>query len=136
MSGIVLLFGGADTGTAPASAPSTPTGLSAVALGPRNVALYWTDASPALSADFEIQRKINGQLDSTYITVEFPSASGVAAMAETDESAQPSTAYIYRIRARNDVGSSGFLVLAVAVTTPADPGGGGGKRLTGPGNLT
>ncbi len=80
------------------SAPPAPTGLTASAASTSSVNISWQASVGATS--YELQR---GTTLSNFITI-----SSNATSPYTDTSVLPTTTYLYRVRALNDVGSSPF----------------------------
>jgi hypothetical protein len=92
--------------------PTAPTGLLALPSQPTQVDLSWTDTSDN-EDEFQIQRRAGVGVDwQTVDTV------GPDSTAYYDETVDPETTYIYRVRAANEVGGSDWSGEA-AVTTPA-----------------
>lgn len=95
------------------TAPAAPTSLAANASAFDTVELTWTDASDNESG-FVIERQ-EGSGSFTEI--------GTASLnftSFTDDTAQPSTSYTYRVKATNSIGDSSWSNTA-SVTTPAMP---------------
>ncbi|WP_329125172.1 cellulose binding domain-containing protein [Streptomyces sp. NBC_01465] len=93
------------------TAPSTPAGLAATAHTATTVALAWTAATDDVGATgYDVLR------DGTAV-------GSTASTAYTDTALTPSTAYAYRVRAKDAAGNVSALSAAVTVTT--DAGGGG-----------
>ncbi|MEK6719843.1 MAG: RHS repeat-associated core domain-containing protein [Chloroflexota bacterium] len=92
-------------------APSTPGGLTATALGDTTIGLSWTAATDnvAVSA-YAIER------DGSPLIVVAGSA-----IAFTDRSAAPGTAYTYRIRALDAAGLQSALSASAGATTSGSP---------------
>jgi hypothetical protein len=99
--------------TTPDVPPAAPTGLTATAVAGPQVNLAWTDGSNNEFA-FAIFRKAPGG-DFVRIAVTVPNAT-----AFTDTSVNPTTTYVYRIRATNNVGASAW-TNEPSVTTPDGP---------------
>ncbi len=99
--------------TAPAPAvPALPTGLTAAAGSSASVYLNWTNAATNATG-FAIDRSTDGTTWTTVATV----ASTVTAYTDTGLSA--GTAYTYRVRATNGVGTSAASATATATTLAA-----------------
>ncbi len=94
--------------------PSTPQGLQAAALSSTSVRLVWQASTDnAGVTGYEIER--NGAV--------LPQA--VTATEFTDSGLTASTAYTYRVRARDAAGNRSGWSAAASVTTPSSGGGGG-----------
>lgn len=104
-----LMFDGIAGTTAP---PSAPAGLGATASSATQVTLNWTASSGTVTA-YHVERSTDG-VNFTDI------APGVQGTAYTDSTAQPNTAYTYRVRAENSGTFSGYSNLQT-VSTPAQP---------------
>jgi fibronectin type 3 domain-containing protein len=114
--------------TTPDVPPAAPTGLTATAVAGPQVNLAWTDGSNNEFA-FAIFRKAPGG-DFVRIAVTVPNAT-----AFTDTSVNPTTTYVYRIRATNNVGASAWTNEATATTTngaPSAPTGLTATAVAGP----
>jgi hypothetical protein len=94
--------------------PAKPTNLVATAQGPAEVRLTWTDASWNETSFTLIRRQAVDGVYGSWSTVGSPTANTTSF---NDATAQPGTAYEYRIRACNGTGCSGYS-LAASVTTP------------------
>jgi RHS repeat-associated protein len=101
------------------SLPSAPTGLSATAVSGTQVNLSWTDTSDN-ETQFQIQRKIGEE--GTFANLD---TVGANVTAYSDTGLVNGTTYIYRVRAQNSVGNSGFSNQSSATTLspPAAPTG-------------
>jgi hypothetical protein len=98
-------------GTAPPTAPSAPTGLSASSPSSSQINLAWTDTS-SNEAGFKIER-CAGALCSNFI--QFATvAAGATAYSDTGLAA--STTYAYRVQAYNSSGGSAYSNTASATT--------------------
>src|SRR6185436_5650532 len=100
--------------------PVTPTApaLSATVLSSTSVRLNWTDAN-TYKTGFEIQRRVSGVGSFAWLTTV---SSTVATF--TDTTAQPGTAYDYKVRALNGGTSSPFsnvVTVTTNATLPAAP---------------
>ncbi len=82
--------------------PQAPTGLHASATGPFTVALTWNDESVNESS-FEIERKHASAGTWAQISTTDPDATAFG-----DSGLDPNTAYVYRVRACNEVGCSDY----------------------------
>lgn len=91
------------------SAPSAPTGLSAIAAGHSAVSLSWQDTSGEESG-FRLERSGNG--------VDFAEIASLPANTGSylDDSLSAETLYYYRVRAWNGSGNSGFSSTATVMT--------------------
>ncbi|MFC1706760.1 fibronectin type III domain-containing protein, partial [Planctomycetota bacterium] len=94
--------------------PPAPSGLAAVAVGPKQVNLTWTD-NASNETGFHIERRRQGAGDFAQIA-----ALSTDATAFSDETVVPSAVYEYRVFATNSGGESPASNLA-SVTTPALP---------------
>lgn len=95
------------------TAPTAPSGLNAEAAGPRQVALAWADNATDETA-YVVERSTDGgNAFQTLATL------GTNATSHTDNTVEPSTTYVYRVRATNNVGPSNPSN-ADTVTTPAE----------------
>jgi hypothetical protein len=100
--------------TTPAlTAPAAPTGLGASALSASAVLLTWTDASYNEDG-FKIERKTGA--GGAWAQIALAAAD---ATSYQDGSVAESTSYVYRVRASNNAGDSGYSNEA-PVTTPAN----------------
>ncbi len=93
---------------------AAPTGLSAVAAGPGQVNLSWTDNADNESS-FVVERRTSGGAWEQIAIV------GQDAQAYVDVAVGPETDYVYRVHARNALARSADSNEA-AVTTPASDG--------------
>jgi len=96
-----------------ASAPAAPSALAASAASTTRVNLGWTD-NAGNEDGFQVERSPDGAAFAALGTA------GANATTYADLTAQPATAYWYRVRATNGVGASGWSNVATA-TTPAPP---------------
>jgi subtilase family protein/fibronectin type III domain protein len=108
-----LVVDGAFGTPPPPAAPSTPDGLSASAVSATRIDLHWTDSTG--EDQFDVER-CDGAGCSFVKIGESPSN----VVTYTDTSVSPSTTYLYRVRAVNTIGASGYSNTAT-VTTPAPP---------------
>jgi hypothetical protein len=100
--------------TTPAlTVPASPTGLGATALSASAVLLTWTDASYNESL-FKIERKTGS--GGTWAQIDTAAADATSFQ---DGTVAESTSYVYRVRASNGAGDSGYSNEA-PVTTPAN----------------
>jgi regulation of enolase protein 1 (concanavalin A-like superfamily) len=92
------------------SAPGAPTGLSASAQSSTEARLTWTDSSPSLTGSFKVERSSDGganfNLLATTLTPSY-----------LDQGLAPGGSYVYRVRASNSAGDSGYSNTA-SVTLP------------------
>ncbi|HEX8914992.1 MAG TPA: fibronectin type III domain-containing protein [Humisphaera sp.] len=105
------------TASAVTTAPTAPTNAVATANSDTQVTLTWTDA--AGETGYTVERSGNG--GSTWAVL----TSGVAANATTytDSTTTEETAYLYRVKATNSAGSSGYATAASVTTLPTAPSG-------------
>jgi hypothetical protein len=96
------------------TAPAAPTNLAATAVSPTQIDLSWTDGSNN-ETGFRIERKTGAA--GTWAEI---ATVGAGATAYADTSVAASTTYVYRVRATNATGDSGYSDEATA-TTPALP---------------
>ena len=96
-------------------APSTPSGLTAVAVSSTRVNLGWTDTA-ATETGFALERKVGAA--GTYV---FLASAPANATSWADTGCAPLTTYSYRVRSYNQQGYSGWSNEA-SVLTPAPPG--------------
>ena len=102
------------------SAPSTPTGLVAVATSNSQINLSWTQVSGATSYDIYRSTSLGG----TYTRVgSEPTVSSGSTTSYSNTGLADGTAYYYKITALNTSGES---AAADAVTATTQSGGGGG----------
>lgn len=95
------------------SVPEAPTGLTAVATSYSSVTVSWTDA-----ASNELCQGLERSADGASWTLVATLTSDITSF--VDNSVAPATSYVYRIRASNSVGSSGYSNEA-PVSVPAIP---------------
>ncbi|KAB8314751.1 chitinase [Tolypothrix campylonemoides VB511288] len=103
------------------TAPSVPSGLASPSKTATSVSLTWnasTDTGGSGIAGYDVYR--NGTLVGSPVGTSY-----------TDAGLQPSTAYSYRVRARDVAGNASAQGAALSVTTSASSGGGGGKKVIG-----
>jgi chitodextrinase len=109
-----LTGGGSDT-----EAPSTPSGLSAVAPSPTRVDLSWTASTDDVGVTgYEVFR--NGALVGTSTGTSY-----------SDATVSPNTAYTYTVKAKDAAGNRSVASNSASVTTPPDT-----QAPTAPANLT
>ncbi len=127
--GISASFADASATTAE-TAPSPPSALSTQAVAYDTVRLSWTDNSQNEDS-FVVERRLS--TDATYSVV----AAALAANATTwdDDTCGAETTYLYRIKAHNAAGDSGYAESA-PVTTLALPTGPYSLSATAPGDGT
>ena len=120
--GIVVLAL-SSTGTPPVgaqdgSAPVKPTGVVATATHD-SVALAWDDPSDASITHYQIFRRDRGVHDTgEFVTI--MENTGSAAASYTDDTVEPETLYVYRVKAVNQHGASTWSNF-VRADTPAAP---------------
>ena len=121
LCGIALAL--SSTGTPPVgaqdgSAPAKPTGVVATATHD-SVALAWDDPSDASITHYQIFRRDRGVHDTgEFVTID--SNTGSAATSYTDDTVEPETRYVYRVKAVNQHGGSTWSNF-VRADTPAAP---------------
>jgi hypothetical protein len=102
-----------DTASAATDIPGLPTGLTATVVTPVQIDLAWTD-NATTETGFSIERCTGGGCsDFTEIAV-----APADAVSFIDVSVVISTTYLYRIRAVNLSGTSGYTNIATAATNP------------------
>ncbi|MDP2920738.1 MAG: PKD domain-containing protein, partial [Candidatus Omnitrophota bacterium] len=94
--------------------PAAPTALTASAISQTQINLDWTDNSYN-ETGFKVERKKEGDAEFTEISGNVPADS----VSYVDKDLNPATKYIYRVRAYNTAGYSGYSNTADA-TTPSD----------------
>lgn len=94
--------------------PSTPAGVIATSTNPQSVLVSWADTS-ADESGFRVERK-NGTGDFIALTSLPPNSTSFL-----DVSAQPKTAYTYRVKAVNSSGDSAVSNEASATTADVPP---------------
>ena len=121
LCGIVLAL--SSTGTPPVgaqdgSAPAKPTGVVATATHD-SVALAWDDPDDASITHYQIFRRDRDVHDAgEFVTIE--ENTGSAAASYTDDTVEPETRYVYRVKAVNQHGASTWSDF-VRADTPAAP---------------
>ena len=121
LCGIVLAL--SSTGTPPVgaqdgSAPAKPTGVVATATHD-SVALAWDDPDDASITHYQIFRRDRDVHDTgEFVTIE--DNTGSAAASYTDDTVEPETRYVYRVKAVNQHGASTWSDF-VRADTPAAP---------------
>ena len=121
LCGIVLAL--SSTGTPPVGAqdgslPAKPTGVVTTATHD-SVALAWDDPSDASITHYQIFRRDRDVHDTgEFVTIE--ENTGSAAASYTDDTVEPETRYVYRVKAVNQHGASTWSTFARA-DTPAAP---------------
>ena len=121
LCGIVLAL--SSTGTPPVGAqdgslPAKPTGVVATATHD-SVALAWDDPDDASITHYQIFRRDRGVHDTgEFVTIE--ENTGSAAASYTDDTVEPETRYVYRVKAVNQHGASTWSDF-VRADTPAAP---------------
>jgi len=105
--------------------PAAPSGLAAAASSPTQVALSWVDNADN-EIGFTIERATGNGAFAFLATV------GANSAAYTDATAQPKTAYAYRVQASNAYGVSGWSNTATTTTPylPAAPANLGATVVT------
>jgi N-acetylneuraminic acid mutarotase len=97
--------------TPPTSVPAAPTNLSAVTVSASEIKLTWTDNANNESA-YEVERKTGSGVFARVVTL--PAGSTTY----SDKGLSPSTTYVYRVRATNALGPSGYSGEDSATTSP------------------
>ena len=120
--GIVMLAlsstGSNTVGAQDGSAPAKPTGVVATATHD-SVALAWDDPSDASITHYQIFRRDRDVHDTgEFVTIE--ENTGSAAASYTDDTVEPETRYVYRMKAVNQHGASTWSNF-VQADTPAAP---------------
>ena len=121
LCGIVLAL--SSTGTPPVGAqdgslPAKPTGVVATATHD-SVALAWDNPDDASITHYQIFRRDRGVHDTgEFVTIE--DDTGSAAASYTDDTVEPETRYVYRVKAVNQHGASTWSDF-VRADTPAAP---------------
>ena len=95
--------------------PAAPSGLTAEALSAASIRLRWTDRSGDESG-FEIERRVEGGGGFSRIATV-----GADAVEYVSTGLQAATTYLFRVRAVNVAGASGYAGEARATTSVADP---------------
>jgi fibronectin type 3 domain-containing protein len=102
------------------NAPNAPTGLSAALTGPTSVRLTFRDNSSD-EKGFKVERSSDDGQTFTEIATLNPNSTSTAQF--VDSGLDPDTTYLYRVRAFNDGGTSGYSNTARVVTAPTAPNG-------------
>lgn len=105
----------ASAATQPAPPPAVPTGLTATAASPTEIALSWTDAASD-ETSYVVQRDTSTSFSSPVST---RLAAGTTTYRETGLT--PSTGYVYRVRAERGTSVSPWSATATATTQDAPP---------------
>ncbi|MCY3714372.1 MAG: fibronectin type III domain-containing protein [Gemmatimonadetes bacterium] len=103
------------TTQAPSPPPATPSGLSATATSSSQIDLTWTDESDNEDG-FKVERKLSTESDADFSQIGMTVANDTT---YTDSGLSPSTTYVYRVRAFNDSGDSGYSGTDLATTPSA-----------------
>ncbi len=120
LCGIVLALssGTPPVGAQDGSAPAKPTGVVATATHD-SVALAWDDPDDASITHYQIFRRDRDVHDAgEFVTIE--DDTGSAAASYTDDTVEPETRYVYRVKAVNQHGASTWSNF-VRADTPAAP---------------
>ena len=99
--------------------PAQPARLTVVAISHDSVALSWDNPRDPSIIGYQILRR-NQDIDAPGVFVVIREDTGIAATTYEDNTAQPETRYVYRIKARNGAGLSKQSSY-VNVNTPAAP---------------
>ena len=99
--------------------PAQPARLMGAAISHDSVALAWVDPQDPSIIGYQILRR-NQDTDAPGVFVVIREDTGIAATTYEDNTAQPETRYVYRIKARNGAGLSKQSSY-VNVNTPAAP---------------
>ena len=94
-----------DAGAAPSAAPASPTDLSATINRNGSVTLRWTAPDDASVTGYQVLRRKPSYERSLTVYVDDPGATGTTF---TDHATAESTRYVYRVKARNAAGLSGW----------------------------
>ena len=100
-------------------APANPTGLSIAAASHDSVSLSWDDPEDDSITGYRILRRETDRQDPGVFTT-INRNTGNARTAYTDDTVEPETRYVYRVKAINAHGVSGQSNYADA-DTPAEP---------------
>ncbi|MBI5633570.1 MAG: S8 family serine peptidase [Nitrospirae bacterium] len=111
----------------------SPSALVATATSPNTVSLTWTDNATGEDG-YRIERSVSGGPFAQIGTI---GPNGTVTAAFADAGLQPTTTYVYRVRAFNNIGESPLMSNEASVTTPAvevvvpttGSGGGGGCSI-------
>jgi len=114
------------------SAPATPTGLSAVATSSSSVSLSWNAAARADTYEWYWTTSSTFTPNSSTT----PDFSGITGTTATHTGRTPATTYYYWVRARNEVGVSGWSARDSAITFLVAPATPTGLSITGTGLVT
>jgi hypothetical protein len=112
----------------PSTVPAAPTSLSGWASSPSEVTLNWLDNS-SNETSFRVERQVNGAFQEVQTTAANVTAARVSGLAA-------GTAYVFRVRAANAGGYSGYSNTVTVTTpapyptTPAAPSGLSGKGVS------
>jgi fibronectin type 3 domain-containing protein len=98
----------------PATIPTAPSDVLALANTPTKITITWTDNS-FNETEFTVQRSLDG---TNWSTVGFASAGSIGYL---DEGLTPGTTYFYRVASTNTAGSSEFSTVASATTSNVAP---------------
>ncbi len=119
LSAILVLTTTAEDTHAQSSVPSVPTGLTATSVSQDSVTLNWDDPGDAsVTGYLVLRRDAVNQEPGTFTTLE-PNT-GSSATTYTDDTVEPETLYVYRVKAINPDGTSEQSNY-VNVETPAAP---------------
>ncbi|MBN1449260.1 MAG: fibronectin type III domain-containing protein [Bacteroidetes bacterium] len=97
--------------------PSVPTDVTARALGPDAIRIDWCLASPSNEEHIEIERSLTA-LDADFRSLDSTIIRGT--LTYTDRGLQVHTTYFYRLRCRNQYGTSEYSPIAHTTTSTSE----------------
>lgn len=95
----------AETEPPPPGAPAAPEDLTAMPKGSTQIDLQWEDRSNNETL-FRIERKMKDEPWSLLVEVASPDSFGMGPVSYLDEGLLPRTTYLYRVLAKNEIGTS------------------------------